>query len=195
MEENKISLLGRVADPPVPSHQSHGKTFFTFPLSVPRLSGVEDKLNLLAHAHHAAGLISGDLIRVTGDIRSFNNHSGVGSRLVITVFVHTLVQAQGSPENDLSLHGILCRPPNYRRTPLGREICDLMLAVPRKYGRTDYLPCIAWGAAANRAACLSVGCPIALTGRLQSRTYMKNTPEGAVEKVAFEVSVTQLEAL
>lgn len=195
MEDNQITLRGRALQAPVYSHDSHGMRFFCLPISVARLSGQLDRLNLFLTQAQSEGILPGDWLMVQGEVRSFNNRSGVGSRLVITVFAQTLEKSIGQPENTLVLSGVLCKPPIYRRTPLGREICDLMLAVPRKYGRADYLPCIAWGSSAAYASNLAVGTRVHLTGRLQSRTYTKTTPCGPEEKVAFEISVTQLVAV
>jgi len=192
MEQNQILLRGQVAQPPVFSHESHRTAFWTVPLAVPRLSGVVDTLNLLVREETAQSLSPGDTVAVTGTVRSFNNRSGSGNRLIITVLVHTLTPWEGPFENTLTLSGTLCKPPIFRRTPLGREICDLMLAVPRRYGRTDYLPCIAWGSIAAQTAQLPVGSPLCLEGRLQSRVYTKVLDDQTVEKVAYEVSILSL---
>ena len=192
--ENHAVLRGTAAAEPVFSHTNHGVDFFLFPLTVPRLSGAEDRLNVVAPAPLLAGfpLIPGRQVEVAGEVRTFNNRTGPGSRLVITLLARTLTETEEPPCNQLTLSGVLCKPPILRRTPLGREICDLMLAVNRRYGRADYLPCIAWGALAQRCAGLAVGDGVALEGRLQSRLYQK-VVEGAVqERTAFEVSVTTL---
>ena len=192
--ENHAVLRGTAAAEPVFSHTNHGVDFFLFPLTVPRLSGAEDRLNVVAPAPLLAGfpLTPGRQVEVTGEVRTFNNRTGPGSRLVITLLARSLAETEEPPCNQLSLSGVLCKPPVLRRTPLGREICDLMLAVNRRYGRADYLPCIAWGALAQRCAGLAVGDGVALEGRLQSRLYQK-VVEGAVqERTAFEVSVTTL---
>ena len=191
---NRVRLCGRAAGEPELSHINHGESFYRFPLSVERLSGQEDRLPVIlprplleAHPVH-----TGDVLTLTGQLRSFNNRSGQGPRLVISVFVRELVPGGAAPFNQIQLSGILCKTPTLRRTPLGREICDLILAVNRRYGRADYLPCIAWGALAQRCAGLAVGDGVALEGRLQSRLYQK-VVEGAVqERTAFEVSVTTL---
>ena len=192
--ENHAVLRGTAAAEPVFSHTNHGVDFFLFPLTVPRLSGAEDRLNVVAPAPLLAGfpLIPGRQVEVAGEVRTFNNRTGPGSRLVITLLARALTETEEPPCNQLTLSGVLCKPPILRRTPLGREICDLMLAVNRRYGRADYLPCIAWGALAQRCAGLAVGDSVALEGRLQSRLYQK-VVEGAVqERTAFEVSVTTL---
>ena len=132
---------------------------------------------------------------MTGEIRSFNNRSGVGNRLVITVLARSVVPGEGDPCNQVFLHGVLCKPPVLRRTPLGRDICDLLLAVNRRYRRADYLPCIAWGSLARRCAELAPGNRVELEGRLQSRVYTKRLGETSEERTAFEVSVSVLERL
>lgn len=193
MAENRILLRGHIGAPPVYSHESHGKTFYLAVLEVPRLSGAVDRLNLLLPEKLAGGILPGDGVEVTGQVRSFNNRSGTGNRLVITVLVRTLKKAEGVPENQLRLQGNLCRQPVFRRTPLGREICDLMLAVSRGYGRTDYLPCIAWGSLAEAVSRMEVGSLLTVEGRLQSRSYIKVLPTGEEERVAYEVSVMDME--
>ena len=193
--ENHAVLRGTAAAEAVFSHTNHGVDFFRFPLAVPRLSGVEDRLNVVAPAALLADfpLAPGRRVEVTGEVRTFNNRAGPGSRLVITLLARTLTETEEPPCNQLTLSGVLCKPPVLRRTPLGREICDLLLAVNRRYGRADYLPCIAWGALAQRCAGLAVGDGVALEGRLQSRLYQKTTAEGTVqERTAFEVSATTL---
>lgn len=195
MMENRILLRGRLAAPPVFSHENHGKTFHLVPMEVPRLSGTVDRLNLLLADSLLPAPPTGLPCEVTGQVRSYNNRSGTGSRLVITVLARTLLPTEEPFENLLRLTGALCKPPIFRRTPLGREICDLMLAVPRGYGRCDYLPCIAWGDTGALAAGLAVGQRLRLEGRLQSRLYTKQLEQGAQTRVAYEVSVTALECL
>lgn len=192
MEVNQISLRGRALSSPVFSHESHGARFSRLPLAIPRLSGRLDELNLLGPEDLLSQVAAEETVSVQGQVRSYNNRSGVGSRLVITVFVQSLRTEPGPPENDLILTGVLCKPPIFRRTPLGREICDLMLAVPRQYGRADYLPCVAWGSTARQAAGLAVGDHVRLEGRLQSRGYVKNENGTQIPKVAYEVSISAL---
>ena len=194
---NRVELLGSVGAPPRFSHESRGEKFFSFPLEVERLSGTVDRLNVIAKDELLAALVvdGQGKLSVRGELRSFNNKSGVGSRLVISVFARELAFADGEDANLVQLTGTLCKPPNIRVTPMGREICDLMLAVNRRYGRSDYLPCIAWGARAREAAAWSVGDRLSLTGRIQSRQYIKLMDGQQVEKTAFEVSITELEKL
>ncbi len=194
--ENRARLVGRAMGEPEYSHTNHGEDFYRLPLRSLRLSGAADQVNLLlSRTQLEAGPVHpGDRLAVEGEVRSFNNRTGVGSRLVITLFVRQAAPAgEELDDNRLTLAGVLCKTPNYRQTPLGREICDLMLAVNRRYGRADYLPCIAWGALAQRAACLSVGDGIRLEGRLQSRAYTKLTAAGPERRVAFEVSIMTME--
>ncbi|MGM9592756.1 MAG: single-stranded DNA-binding protein [Candidatus Onthomonas sp.] len=196
--ENRARLTGQAMEEPEYSHTNHGEDFFRFPLRSRRLSGAADQLNLLVSRTvlESQSVHPGDRLTAEGEVRSYNNRSGVGSRLVITLFTKQLTPAGQEPDdNRLTLAGVLCKPPNYRTTPLGREICDLMLAVNRKYGRADYLPCIAWGVLAQRAAELSVGDGLRLEGRLQSRAYTKVTETGQVKRVAFEVSIMTMEPM
>lgn len=192
--ENRAVLRGIVEEAPQFSHKVHGIDFYRFPLCVPRLSGREDRLNILLPQTlmDICPLSPGLFVEVTGEVRSFNNRSGSGSKLVITLYAKTLSLSEEEPCNQVFLSGVLCKQPILRRTPLGREICDLLLAVNRKYRRADYLPCIAWGSLAAFCAQLEVGDPIRLEGRLQSRTYIKNMGESAVEHTAFELSIMSL---
>ena len=134
----------------------------------------------------------GQSLRIVGQLRSFNNKSGQGNRLVITVFAQSIEPGDGSYFNRILLSGVLCKQPTLRRTPLGRSICDMILAVNRRYGRADYLPCIAWGKVAAKIAEMQVGDRLTLEGRVQSRTYIKQTDAGSEERTAFEVSIMQL---
>ena len=192
--ENHAALRGTVDAPPAFSHENHGVAYDLFPLSVQRLSGAADRLNVVLPRSllTACPVYEGLPLEVQGEVRSFNNRSGSGSRLVITVLARELAPTAEKPANHLALAGALCKPPILRRTPLGREICDLMLAVNRRYGRADYLPCIAWGALAQSCGQLSVGDPLRLEGRLQSRTYQKLVDGVPQDRTAFEVSIMQL---
>lgn len=188
---NRVRLCGRAAGEPALSHINHGEHFYRFPLSVERLSGQEDLLPVILprrlleeHPVH-----TGDTLTLTGQLRSFNNRSGQGPRLVISVFVRELTPGGVAPFNQIQLSGVLCKAPSLRRTPLGREICDLILAVNRRYGRADYLPCIAWGAIAQQTARLPVGSRLTVEGRVQSRGYTKTVDGVGQERTAYEVSI------
>lgn len=191
---NYAMLRGVLHSPPRFSHQSREERFYRFSLDVSRLSGTVDTIQVIARSGLLEALEpgGGSKLCVAGELRSFNNKSGVGPRLVITVFARELWFDDGEDENVIELRGALCKPPNLRVTPLGREICDLMLAVRRRYGRSDYLPCIAWGNCARAAARWDVGAAVWLTGRIQSRAYLKTENGETVEKTAYEVSVIHI---
>ena len=196
--ENRALLRGTAAGSPVFSHENHGVAYDLFPLSVQRLSGAADRLNVVLPRSllTACPVYEGLPLEVQGEVRSFNNRSGSGSRLVITVLARELAPTAEKPANHLALAGALCKPPILRRTPLGREICDLMIAVNRMYNKSDYIPTIAWGRNAVYGGSLEVGDKVALEGRIQSREYRKFTDEGeAVTKTAYEVSASSLELM
>ena len=191
---NLVELCGTAETNAVFSHESRGERFYRFPLTIHRLSGTADTLNVIVREHllSSAAIIPGQRLQVSGELRSFNNKHSEGSKLVITVFAHSLLPADGADANSVALRGTLCKLPNLRTTPMGREICDFMLAVNRHYGRSDYLPCIAWGIKAKETAQWPVGTVVTLTGRVQSRQYVKVIEGAAVEKTAFEVSVVEI---
>ena len=194
---NRVHLCGQAADAPVLSHINHGCAFYRFTLSVLRLSGQADKLPVIVPKALLDAVPIGETgcLHITGELRSFNNKRGEGAKLVITVFARSIAFDEGEDINRVALTGTLCKPPNLRITPKGRDICDLMLAVNRRCGRSDYLPCICWGRRARDAALLGVGDRLSLCGRIQSRPYIKVIDGIQVDKVAFEVSVTELEPL
>ena len=188
---NHAVLRGILAAAPAFSHMSRGERFFIFPVETRRLSGTADTINVIARESllRSAEIMEAGRIQVTGELRSFNNKRGEGARLVITVFAKELGFTDGEDMNVIELAGTLCKPPNLRVTPMGRDICDLMLAVNRRCGRSDYLPCICWGRRAREYSQLQVGDRLSLTGRIQSRPYIKLIEGKPVEKVAYEVSI------
>ena len=194
---NQVTLIGNPVGKPTYSHSNHGRNFYTFPLEVKRLSGTVDRLQILASEELLERTVvnEGCNLCITGEIRSYNNHKGGGRRLVISVFAEELELADLPHDNRVSLIGNLCKAPVYRRTPLGREICDIMLAVNRSYRRADYLPCILWGNSARLGQDLPVGTPLLLTGRLQSRQYIKVLEDRSEERVAYEISVITSQVL
>lgn len=192
---NCVSLCGQVLTLPELSHTNHAEPFYRFLLSVPRLSGQCDELPVLVRGRllEEVELAEGATVSVTGQLRSFNNRSGQGRRLILSVFAAALRVTPGlPPENLIRLRGTVCKPPVPRLTPLGREICDLLLAVNRRCGRADYLPVIAWGALARQAGCLPVGAAFSAEGRVQSRTYLKMLEDRTEQRTAYEVSVMRL---
>lgn len=192
---NSVVLRGSIAGIPEFSHNGRTEEFFTFPLEITRLSGAVDTINIIAEKQllQATEIDDGDCVEIIGELRSYNNKSGSGSRLVITVLAKSINISRGEDMNSVTLCGVLCKKPNLRRTPMGRQICDMMIAVNRKYGRSDYLPCIAWGQTAQNTAELDVGDRIKIEGRIQSRKYIKNDNGTPVERTAFEVSAVSVE--
>ena len=195
-ENNFTRLCGCMAGSPVYSHTSRGQDFYSFPLQVQRLSGNTDTVNVILRREQLAALElrEAEKLCVSGELRTFNNRRGEGAKLIITVFARELSFCDEEDSNLVQLTGALCKEPNLRTTPMGRDICDLMVAVNRRYGRSDYLPCICWGLKAREASLWPVGTLVRLEGRIQSRNYIKLTEAGPVEKTAFEVSVTDIEA-
>ena len=191
---NNIAILhGTVVEAPRFSHMGGADRYMTFPLETLRLSGKSDIINILSREDISSDISCGKRVCITGEVRSFNNRGGVGSRLVITVFAREIEPSSEPDFNSVALRGVLCKQPTLRRTPMGRLICDIMLAVNRRYGRSDYLPCIAWGRVAQELSERNVGDSVNLLGRIQSRHYIKATPEGAEERTAYEISVISLD--
>ena len=177
---NFARLRGTLAGPVVFSHQNRQERFFRFPLCTERLSGTEDVINVLARERLLqTDLQSAARIEVTGEIRTFNNPSGEGAKLVISLFSRRLALSDAdADENLVLLTGTICKPPVLRRTPLGSEICDLMLAVNRHYGRSDYLPCLVWGERAHAASRWRVGDVVSLTGGFRAGRTTRLLPDG-----------------
>ena len=192
---NHITLTGCLASAPQFSHSNHGRRFYSFYLEVARLSGTIDRLQILAPEELLAAvpITDGDGLCVEGQIRSFNNRAAEGRRLIISVLVESLCISSAAHDNSVRLQGIICKPPVYRRTPLGREICDVMLAVNRPYHRADYLPCILWGRYAQEVSAYPVGTALELIGRLQSREYIKMLDGVAEQRTAYEISAIHAE--
>ena len=188
---NLVDLCGVLGGRPAHSHVSRDETYSLFPLEILRLSGISDTINVMARRTLLDQITLDPCAKVTvqGELRSFNNKTGMGSRLVITVFARDILLSEDADLNRVTLRGALCKPPNLRRTPMGREICDLLIATSRRYGRSDYLPCISWGQNAVEAAAWPVGATVELEGRVQSRTYIKQENGVSSPKTAFEVSV------
>ena len=189
---NTVELCGALAAAPRFSHLSRGERFFIFPVETRRLSGAVDTINVVAREALLAALRIEEAERlcVQGELRSFNNRREEGPKLVITVFARALSLAGGGEDvNAITLRGALCKQPVLRVTPLGRDICDIMLAVNRRCGRSDYLPCICWGRRAREYSRLATGDRLSLVGRIQSRRYIKLIDGEGVEKTAYEVSI------
>ncbi len=194
---NHIVLRGYLDKLPEFSHENHNRRFFRFTLAVARLSGAIDLLPVIAEESLLAPLdpTAGEMLTVTGQIRSHNQRTDGVRHLLIFVFAATVAVEDGDPVNEVCIEGLLCREPTYRRTPLGREICDVMLAVPRAFRRADYLPCILWGRTAYEVSACHTRDQLRIVGRLQSRVYTKLTQDGAEERTAYEISALTAELL
>lgn len=192
---NQITIRGSLQNLPCFSHENHGKRFYRFYLEVPRLSGAVDILPVVASEFvlNRMDLSAGEMLTVSGQIRSHNVRSNGARHLLIFVFAQNILCEDGEPINEVLLQGPLCKEPNYRRTPLGREICDVMLAIPRAFRRADYLPCILWGRTAAEAARCHIRDILQIRGRLQSRIYTKATESGTEERTAYEISALTAE--
>lgn len=194
---NQITVRGSLVALPVYSHENHGRHFYRFSLEIPRLSGTVDILPVIAEERILYGidLCGGEMLMVTGQIRSHNNRVDGVRRLLVFIYASDMVADDGDAMNDVLIEGLLCREPVYRRTPLGREICDVMLAVPRAFKRADYLPCILWGRTAQEVSQCHTRDKIRINGRLQSRTYTKMTEDGPIERTTYEISALAAEIL
>ena len=196
IHQNSLELVGELDSLPTFSHKNHDVAFYRFLLAVERLSGQKDLLPVLVSLNvleECGSMEPGSTYRVLGQLRSFNNKSSTGSRLVISAYAQSICPTEEEEsQNRLFLAGAICKPPTLRRTPLGRSISDIMLAVNRRYGRADYLPCIAWGQVANQLSQQNVGSCISFFGRFQSRIYTKQTECGPMEHTAYEVSIMHL---
>ncbi len=188
--ENTVTLRGELLALPQFSHENHHRRFYRFTLAVPRLSGTVDYLPIIAEDRllNSIDLSGGQMLRIDGQIRSHNLHEKGTRRLLIFVFASAITCEDGESINAVTLSGQLCREPIYRRTPLGREICDVMLAVPRAFHRADYLPCILWGRTALQVSTCHIRDKIQVVGRLQSRIYTKQTEDGPEQRTAYEIS-------
>lgn len=194
---NTITLRGTLQNIPQFSHENHGKRFYRFFLEVPRLSGAVDILPVIVEEQILFQLDpnAGEMLTVLGQVRSHNQRSDGVRHLLIFVFATSLTVEDGEPLNCVILEGPLCREPTYRLTPLGREICDAMLAVPRAFHRADYLPCILWGRIAHEVSQCHTRDVICIQGRLQSRVYTKLTDDGLQERTAYEISALTAEVI
>ena len=202
IENNQVSVMGKIASQFTFSHQVFGEGFYTVDLLVKRLSDSEDLIPLMVSERllDVTQDYEGEYIQVEGQFRSYNRHDEKKNRLVLSVFVRELSFVEEEDDsiktNQIFLDGYICKPPVYRKTPLGREIADLRIAVNRPYGKSDYIPCICWGRNARYASAFALGGHILIWGRIQSREYMKRLSETEAEKrIAYEVSVSKLEYL
>ena len=195
-------MMGEIVSEFQFSHEVFGEGFYMVELAVNRLSNYSDYIPLMISERliDTEQDYTGQLIRVSGHFRSYNRHEEKKNRLVLSVFVRELEFLDEIDENEktnqIFLDGYICKEPIYRKTPLGREIADVLLAVNRSYGKSDYIPCICWGRNARFASGFTVGSHIQIVGRVQSREYVKRIDEENVEhRVAYEVSVSKVDLL
>ena len=195
---NSVTLNGEICSEKEFSHEVYGEQFYTLKLSVKRLSEKADEilLTISERLTNLDELTVGTKVSILGQFRSYNKHEENKNRLILSVFVRELVIINEEPEenkNSITLNGYICKTPVYRKTPLGREIADVLLAVNRPYGKSDYIPCICWGRNARYASGLEVGQGVTINGRVQSRVYTKKIGEEVEERTAYEVSVSKIE--
>ncbi len=202
IENNQVTVMGEVVSGFTYSHEIFGEGFYMVDVKVQRLSESFDVIPVMVSERlmDVSEDYTGRLLCVNGQFRSYNRHEERKNRLVLSVFAREVEfideVGESSKTNQIYLDGYICKEPIYRKTPLGREIADLLLAVNRPYGKSDYIPCICWGRNARYANHFKVGERCAIWGRIQSREYMKKLDEEHVEKrVAFEVSVSKLELM
>ena len=210
LENNYLTLVGKVTGEKEFSHEIYGERFFIFSLSIPRLSGNYDVIPVTVSERLISDemLTEGKTLLVKGQFRSYNSYDQQKNRLILTVFAKDIMEVNEEENeenemvkkemvtNEVVLTGYICKKPIYRQTPFGREIADLLLAVNRAYNKSDYIPCIAWGRNARFSQNIEVGVQVRIVGRVQSRTYEKKLEDGTVEnRVAYEVSVGSLELI
>ncbi len=202
IENNQVTIMGEIISDFVFSHEVFGEGFYMVNVSVRRLSNSEDIIPLMISERliDVSQNYSGEFVMVAGQFRSYNRHDELKNRLVLSVFVREITfideEMDGAKTNTILLDGYICKAPVYRKTPLGREIADLLLAVNRPYGKSDYIPCICWGRNARYASTFEVGEHVQIIGRIQSREYVKKITETETQKrTAYEVSVSKLECL
>lgn len=198
---NNVELQGQVVSEPVFDYEAYNERFYSFKLKVIRYSGTPDIIPITAsekilwmEEDQPCCPAVGDFVQITGQFRSYNKVVDGANRLILFVFANKVVESQVHEfTNKVSLTGFICKTPIYRETPMGREICDVLMAVNRAYNKSDYIPVIAWGRNAQFAEKLSLGEQIQIEGRIQSREYKKDHGNGQVEtKVAYEVSVNMI---
>lgn len=197
-ETNKIELCGTVVSKPLYSHKSYGEVFYHMELAIERKSGYSDNIPLIISERLIwdEEIPLGSYVSLIGQIRTYNEVIEGKNKLNIVAFVRefTIEEGESADINRVTLEGYLCKNPVRRVSPLGREICDIMLAVNRMYNKSDYIPCIAWGRNAAYAGGLDVGTRIKVGGRIQSREYKKKNEDGSmIEKIAYEVSIINIE--
>ncbi|MBE5968413.1 MAG: single-stranded DNA-binding protein [Lachnospiraceae bacterium] len=201
-DNNQVSIAGEVISDFIFSHDVFGEGFYILEVQVSRLSNSYDIIPIMVSERlsDVKQDYKGKYVEIVGQFRSYNRHEESKNKLVLSVFAREIKfvdeLSDSAKPNHIFLDGFVCKQPIYRKTPLGREIADVLLAVNRPYGKSDYIPCICWGRNARFAETFSVGGHVQIWGRIQSREYQKKISETEFEKrVAYEVSVSKLEYL
>lgn len=199
IENNQVTIMGKIVSGFTFSHQIYGEGFYMMDVQVKRLSDQYDTIPVMVSERifDTTQNLTGELVSISGQFRSYNKHVDNRARLILSVFAREIEFVEEIADNEqvnhIYLDGYICKEPIYRKTPLGREICDILLAVNRPYGKSDYIPCICWGRNARFAESLQVGDRIEVEGRIQSRTYIKRIDEEHTEeRTAYEVSVHKI---
>lgn len=202
IENNQVQIMGEIISDFSFSHEVYGEGFYMMDISVKRLSDSYDIIPVMISERliDVTQDYKGEMIQIFGQFRSYNRHEEKKNRLVLSIFAREIsfveVENDKIKSNQIFLDGYICKNPVYRRTPLGREIADMLLAVNRPYGKSDYIPCICWGRNARFASGFEVGGHVQIWGRIQSREYVKRLEDETTQKrVAYEVSVSKLEYL
>lgn len=206
IKNNQVTLSGEIVSNFEFSHEVFGKGFYTAMLASERTSGQKDVIPIMVSDRlvDTGEDWTGRFVRISGQFRSYNRCEGEKSRLELSVFVREFEEIEfeheepgnGNGENFIFIDGYICKQPIYRKTPLGREIADILLAVNRNYGKSDYIPCIAWGRNARFSGGLEVGTRLQIEGRIQSREYQKRVSETESEaRTAYEVSIFKMETV
>ena len=198
-ENNVVNISGEIVSDFLYDHESYGEGFYTTHIAVERLSGAVDRIPIMVSERllDMNQNYVGQKVSVSGQFRSFNKGENEKRLLVLNVFVQEFgVVSDATNDNRIFLDGYLCKDPIYRKTPLGREIADLLIAANRSYGKSDYIPCVCWGRNARFAGSIEVGTRIKVSGRIQSRDYVKRDADGSKEeRTAYEVSISKLEVV
>ena len=203
IESNQVTLVGEIVSDYIYSHTVHGEKFYIVNIRIERTSGVADIIPVMIsdRLFYIVNSFKGRVVSVEGQLRSFNKHDETGSKLILTVFAREMEFVNEADNidktgrgNKIILDGYICKEPVYRKTPLEREIVDILIAVNRPYGKSDYIPCIAWGRTARYISKFEVGQRCLISGRIQSREYIKKISRDTEEKrIAYEVSISKLE--
>ncbi len=194
-KNNQVYMRGKIKSMPVYSHEVYGEGFYEMDFAVERLSGQCDiiPVTISERLISECNVKIGEVLTIYGQFRSYNKLTNGRSKLVLTVFARNILENDYSKNpNIIALSGYICKPTIFRTTPFSREIADILIAVNRSFGKSDYIPAIAWGRNARYAVGLEVGSQISIVGRIQSREYIKKTETSEEKRIAFEISISRI---